>query len=1003
MKMKKGLIGFMTLSIILSMGGILFGGVTGKIMGRITDKDNDDPLYGSNIFIEETTLGAAADADGYYTILNVSPGVHTIRVSMMGYQTVIVEDVRVNIDQTSTINLSLTPTVLETPESITIVAERPLVRKDMTSSLASVSGNEIGALPVETVDDVLELQAGIIRSGSSGEDLHIRGGRSGEIAFWVDGVAVTDVYDGNMGVVVENSSIQELQVISGTFNAEYGQAMSGIINIITNEGGKKYSGYLKAYFGDFLSWGEEFKVLESVKTTTDPETNTINTVGKMENPLIKLNPIYNGEFSLSGPFPLLKNKLSFFLNGRHFYNEGYLYGREWFKPTGVPGDSTIVPLNPYQRTSAQAKLTFKPSSNIKINYGVFWNQWENETTYWLGLRNRTNDLITGHEMRYVPGGLPTQKSNGLSHIVTWNHVLSPNTFYEIRLNRFHSEYERYVFENVNAAPKYYVHVDSTTYSPELILDLSIPADSALFDSITQNRIPYEYLIDPNGPVGYVDPDSLYPPISNSFYRIGMDMRHSYRSTSYWLGKFDLTSQINRIHQIKTGFEFRLYELELDDFTLIPKVEGGEEVKPFTPAVPDVSTIYHDVYNRKPIEAAAYIQDKIEFNDIILNIGLRFDYFDAKASIPKDPEDTNIYNPFKDEYKYKNPNEPVDSLKIAYTPEERESFMLKPVDPKYRISPRLGIAYPITDRGVIHFSYGHFYQIPEFQYLYASPDYKFTSGGGGDYRLFGNPDLKPQQTIMYEIGLQQQLTDDIGMDITLFYRDVRNWVGVSPLITTHLPDTKYSMYENKDYANVRGITLKLEKRYANHFAAKLDYTYQVAEGTFSDPTDAFYAFENQDEPRRILIPMLWDQPHTLNASVVIGLGGWNASLIGRYWSGKPYTPEWPSGEMTGVSAATDLRENSARLPSQQSVDLYIDRTIPIGKLKVTLFLNIYNLFDHRDETDVYGDTGTASYTTLINPAKIPYNPLRVGTIEHYVLQSGWYTSPREVHAGVEINF
>jgi len=993
------------IAIALGIWGELLGGVTGKINGKITDKETGDPLYGSNIMLDETSLGCAADAEGYYTIINVPPGTYNLRATMMGYQTLIVKNVRVNIDQTTSIDLSLPQTVLESAESVTIVADRPLVRKDMTSSLASVSNSDINALPVQTIDDVLELQAGITKSGSSGEDLHIRGGRSGEIAFWVDGVAVTDVYNGDMGVVVENSSIQELQVISGTFNAEYGQAMSGIINIITSEGGKKYSGHVKAYFGDYMNSGDEFDILKGVKLRTNPTTNVIKSIGIMKNPLADLNPIYNGEFSLSGPIPFLKNKLTFFVNGRHFYNDGYLYGSEWYKPTGVPGDSSTVALNPYQRTSAQAKLTFRASSNIKLNYSIFWNQWKNKTTYWLGFENPINPnsqyLITGHEMRYVPGGLPTQKSDGLSQILTWNHVLSPNTFYEIRLNRFYSEYKRYVFEDPNTVPKYLVRV---TFAPDStrILDPSVPEDLAYLNYVKQNRIAYDYFVDPDGPVGYVHPDSISAPASDSFYKIGMDMEHSNRSTAYWLGKFDLTSQMTRTHQIKTGLEFRQYELKLDEYTLIPKTVGGEEIVPFVPAIPDVSSINHDIYAHKPIEFAGYIQDKIEFNDIIVNIGLRFDYFDADASIPVDPTDTNIYNPFKDENIYKNPEAP-ENERIKYTPEERKSFMLKSVKPKYKFSPRLGIAYPITDRGVIHFSYGHFYQIPEFQYLYVSPDYKFTSGGGGSYRLFGNPDLKPQQTVMYEIGLQQQLTDVIGIDVTLFYRDVRDWVSTSPLISTYLPDTKYSMYENKDYANVRGITFKIEKRYANNFAAKLDYTYQIAEGTYSDPKDAFNAIRNQDEPRRVLIPMIWDQPHTLNASLIFGLGKWNASLIGRYWSGKPYTPQFPSGEVLGASASTALRTNSARLPGQKSVDLYIDRKFPLGVLNLTLFVNVYNIFDQRDELNVYGDSGTATYTTRIRPSEIPYDAARVGTVEHYVLQSGWYTSPREIQAGVEINF
>jgi len=971
-----------------------FAGTTGKIVGKVSDQATGEALIGANVVLLGTLMGGSADLDGNYFIINVPPGTYDLKFSMMGYTPIQIENVRVSIDLTTKINAELTSTVIESDEAVTIIADRDLVRPDMTSALSSVSGDDIDALPVDNVNDVLELQAGIVESGGN---IHIRGGRSGEIAYWVDGVAVTDIYNGNMGVVVENSSIQELQVISGTFNAEYGQAMSGIVNIITNEGGSKYRGHFSGYVGDYLSNGMEFDVIDRIETNTASD-GTIDAVAITESPLTKWNPIYNGEFSLSGPVPLLGNKVSFFVTGRHMSNEGYLYGKEWFKPTGVPGDSSLVPMNPYQRTSAQAKLTFRPSGSLKLNYNVFWNEWENTVSFWGG------GNLSGHDMRYVPNGLPHQESKSISHILSLNHVLSPRTFYEIRVNRFNSEFKRYVFEDINTVPKYYIRVaaDSTTGLEEMILDPDNNAHQATIDSVKNYGLTYNYFIDPDGPVGYLHPDSTIAPASNSLYDIGMDMRHFFRSTSYWVGKLDLTSQVNQKHQIKTGVEFRQYELELDDITLRPKTTASGEVIPFEPDVQPVSSIYHDYYLQKPIEMSAYLQDKIEVSDMIMNIGVRFDYFDAKASIPVDPSDTNVYNPFKSANKYVNPDAPEDE-RVEYTVDERREFMLKDVDAKWRISPRVGIAYPITDRGVIHFSYGHFFQIPEFQYLYVSPEYKFTSGGGATNRLFGNPDLEPQKTVMYEIGLQQQLTNDLGLDVTVFYRDVRDWAGASPLIDTPLPDTKYSIYENKDYSNVRGVTFKLDKRYANNFAAKLDYTYQVAEGTYSNPIDAFNAIQNQDEPRKQLIAMGWDQRHTLNASLVFRVAGWTASLIGRYWSGRPYTPNFPRGTVTGAAATVDLEENTARLPSQKKVDLYLDRNIALGALNFNLFIRVYNLFDQRDETSVYSDTGSSTYTTYTNPAKIPYDPNRIGTVEYNLIQPSWYVAPREIQAGVEVHF
>jgi outer membrane receptor for ferrienterochelin and colicin len=978
---------------------LVLAGTTGKIIGVVTDKATGEPLPGANVVVEGTSIGAASDLSGTYIILNVPPGVYSLTASMMGYKERIVENVRVSIDLTTTINMPLEETVLEAGETVTVVAEKPLVKMDMTSSLSAVGSEEIKALPVTEVSDVLELQAGVIKTGN---DLHIRGGRAGEVAYWVDGVATTDVFGGGMGVRVENSAVEELQVISGTFNAEYGQAMSGIINIITKEGRSVYNGQIKTYVGDYISNGDEFSVLKTVTPTVDAQTGSIVLKEQKENPLKNFNPNYDAEFSLSGPVPIVGNKLTFFANGRYLFDEGHLYGREWFTPDGTPGDSSLVPMNPYSRYSTQGKLTWAVNPNMKLSYNVFWNKWDQDRYY-------------DQNYKYEPDGVPERHGTGTTQIFSLNHVLSPSTFYELRVNRLYNEFKQYVFEDPYAKPDYliWVYPDSAG-GVGYQLDPNDPADQELFAQIKAERKQFDYIIDPNGPLGYVHPDSATAPASYSFYKVGMNMDHYKRSTAYWVGKLDLSSQVNNQHQLKAGTEVRFHELTLDQFTLRPKtIEGtGEQIVPFEPSIPDISTVYHNKYDRKPREFSAYAQDKIELKNIIINAGLRFDYFDANTNMPVDPEDPNIYYPYKNEHIYKNyvpPSEPLSGQELAqylshfteYTPEERRAFMQKKVDAKTQISPRLGIAYPITDKGVIHFSYGHFFQIPDFQYLYSNPDFKLSPQGG--YTIFGNPDLHPQRTVMYEIGLQQQLTSDIGLDATLFYRDVRDWVGTSPLISTPIPTVKYSQYENKDYMNVRGITVKLEKRMTNNFSARLDYSFQIIEGTYSNPNDAYNAYQAQEEPRLSLLPLNWDQNHTLNGSVVFRVSEWIFSFIGRYWTGMPYTPDIARGETVGGAALIGLRENSERLPDQKSVDLLINRQFSVGKLDLNFFINVYNLFDQRDETAVYGDTGTARYTTQINPSTISYNSKRIGTIEDYVNQPGWYTTPRQVQIGMTIGF
>lgn len=348
MRVKMTIIIFLLFLFLISVSG-LYSGTTGKISGKITDAETGEALVGANIIINESFMGTASDADGNYFILNIPPGIYTVSISMMGYQRIEFEHVQVNIDVTTRIDAALRTTVLELGETVVVTAERNLVLKDMTSSFSSVNADQIENLPVQQIQEVLRLNAGIIESNGR---LHIRGGRPGEVAYWVDGISATDIYDGRMSVRVENSAVQELQVISGTFNAEYGQAMSGIVNIITKEGSRKYAGELKVYGGDYVSSSDKYSHYKSLVTERDPETGlTRIESSKKAFPLKQINPIYNGELSLSGPVPFLKNKFSFFTNARYFYDDGFFYGRNWYRPTGVPGDSSVVAMNPRRTIS----------------------------------------------------------------------------------------------------------------------------------------------------------------------------------------------------------------------------------------------------------------------------------------------------------------------------------------------------------------------------------------------------------------------------------------------------------------------------------------------------------------------------------------------------------------------------------------------------------------------------------------------------------------------------
>jgi outer membrane receptor for ferrienterochelin and colicin len=957
---------------------LLFSATTGKLAGTIIDAQTREPLPGANIVVEGQYIGAASDLDGNYVILNVRPGSYTIIISMIGYQDIKFENIQVSVDLTTTINAELQESVEEL-DAIVVSAERSMVQRDMTSSLAVTSAEQIQNLPVNSIDDLLRLNAGVVQDAGR---IHIRGGRPGEVAYWVDGVSVTDVYDGRSGVTVENHSVQELQVISGTFNAEFGQAMSGIVNTITKEGSAQYEGQIRVYAGDYLSNDKKFSVYKSVQTEANENGRESVVSSKREYPLTDFAPnIYNAEFSLSGPIPFLGDKLTFFTNARYVTNEGYFYGVEWFDGIGNSGDSSVVPLNTMERITLQGKLNYQVNNNIKLGYNIFWNTTHRDKNYF-GI----GDI---HEYKYNPNGIPQADEKGLTQILTFNHVLSNSTFYEFRAARYTSENQQYIHKDPT---------QSVTYISEI-------GD----DGIESFRV------DPNSPAGYVHGDSVGRfPATASFFRSGKNLTHSDRGTAYWIGKFDFTSQINKNNLVKAGAEFRAHELELHNFTIIPATdELGSEITPFQPAVPPVGHLNRDDYNQKPYEFSGYLQDKVELNDIIFNIGLRYDYFNSNAYIPKDFSDPSIYNPYQSLNRYYdlNSNGIIDIEEAVLSNEtsiaDRKDRMLKKASAKNAISPRLGMAFPISERGVVHFSYGHFFQIPEFQYLYANPDFKVTDSSGD--QLFGNPDLEPQKTVMYEIGLQQQISDEIGVDVTLFYRDVRDWVGTGVLRQVERDNgnagVAYNFYENKDYENVKGVTLTIEKRYRDNFSFRGDYTYQIAEGTYSNPNDEFNSQQNNVEPRKDLVPTNWDQRHTLNGQLIFDVQSWTFSLIGRYWSGQPYTPAFLSGSAsTSGGLNTGLRTNSERLPDQRSLDLTVNKNFNIfGDTNLRMFINVYNLLDLRDETNVYQDTGTAEITSTIDPNNISYTPSRVSTIADFITQPSWYTAPRQVQVGFSVGF
>ncbi len=892
-----------------------FSGTTGKINGVVTDRETGDPLPGANVIIEGTMLGAATDLKGFYIINNIPPGKYNLKASMIGFGQQTVTDVKVSIDLTTEINFQLGTEVLELGREVVVQAERPIVQKDLTSSQASVSSEEIEALPVQDVNQVLQLQAGVLRTD---DGIHIRGGRASEVAYYVDGISVTDAYNNRLAVEVENASVQELQVISGTFNAEYGQAMSGIVNIVTKDGGNNYHGNLTLYSGDYVS----------------DNTETFFNIDNFDP-----SATHNVQGTLSGPVPFTKNNLKFFATGRYYNTDGYIFGQRRYNIDGTPGDNEIVPLSREAKYSGQLKLTYQLFPGMTFRLSGFGSTGEN---------NRDNN-DNYRDFQFLPDARKDKFDEGYNLTAQITHALNSSTFYTFNVSRFYKGYEDYVFED--------------------------PIDSRFVPQDSLDAVPVYNVKD-----------------------VGTILEWFRRNTYTFVSKFDITSQLNKYNQLKFGAEFKRHKLTQTSITPVPaRDDNGVQIIPLQWEIEPLSSQNHSIYTEKPIEFSTYVQDKIEYQDVIVNIGLRFDYFNARSKILKDPSDPNIYSPLNTEYR-------------DMTLEEREQIWWKDTTPKYQVSPRFGIAYPITDKGAIHFSYGHFLQIPSFNLLFDNPGFKVPATSG-IHGVYGNPDLEPQRTVMYEIGLQQQVGETVGIDITGFYRDVRDWVGVSAPYETVgaggqvLSGRTYFIYTNRDYANIRGITFSMSQRVSSLINYSFDYTFQKAENSNSQPDEEFNARQDNDEPTRLIYPADWDQTHTVNGTMQIGRQDWGVSLLGRYGSGKPYTPSITRAVRLGANANLAFTDNSRRKPIDMTFDLRAFKAVRFGGLRVAFQLSVFNLFDRMNEYDVYGDTGRATTSSTHRQVEQAEKngALENNTAEEYLAQPGRFSPPREIHFGIQIDF
>jgi outer membrane receptor protein involved in Fe transport len=822
----------------------------------------------------------------------------------------------VNIDRITQVEVELQEEILE-GEVITVEATREAVEFDRTNSTSYVSKDQIQAMPVKNVSDVVQLQAGVVQDANGG--IHIRGGRTREVAYMIDGISVTNNFSqgGGSNVRMENNFIQELQVITGTFNAEYGQAQSGIINVVTKVPEETYDVMVDFLTGGYYSTQPQYIGLD----TYDP-------FGEMEMNL-----------SLSGPIPFPKSlgRLGFYVNGRFLDSQGYLQGqrrfnttdgweievyREWYDATYDPKDPLVIPIPDSLHTgdgetvpmdwsklyNVNTKLVYQPSNSITVAYNMFYS--------------KTDGKYYSNSWRFAPEGTSQYHTLAMTHMATWTHTPWNNFFYNLRYSYQQNEYETYAFEDAN-------------------------------DPMYQQTAVNAW--DPGKNTGY-DYGGI-----NSWDRNFYDQKtHLFNGDATW--------QINNIVELKGGFEVKKYNLSytrspmrevLGYETLqfpytrneirgleIPYLVFREATRDFqygnirlreTSADSLEDAQFFVDYDRFPIEGSGYLQTTLSMGDIILNAGMRLDVF-----MPQDR-----YAP---------------DYSIVFPEFVGADVYYEKAKTKYQVSPRFGLSFPISTKGAIRLSYGHFFQMPSMEKLYQNPVLEHYNQFSIMDSYIGNPNLDAEKTVQYEAGLQQELIPGLSLELSVFYKDIRDLLGVEILTLSNA--TTFYRYINKEYGNSSGFTLAFNQATQDGtLQSAIDYTYMTAKGT-SSSAEAIREVSVTSGPgagaytmasRRVDF-LNWDQTHSLNAVVnYIPAPTWLVSVIGQWGSGLPYSPATldPSVEIPG-----GWWDNADRKPTRWTVDLKLGKSFRVWDSKIMFYIDIYNLFDHANENHVSAITGRA---------------------------------------------
>lgn len=903
-----------------------FSSTTGKIAGKITDGSTGEAVPGANVMVKELKIGAITNANGEYFILKVPPGTYTLVVSMVGYESMSLLNAGVIVDRTTTLNAAILPTAIE-GEMVTVVAERPVIDKNLTASEQVVTVQTMEQAGFRTITEALLTQPGVFADNSmlAWERGRTKGYVRGSSI--VQGVYMLDNLSVNSGMVSDNytgfntSTIEQISVLTGGYNAEYGEGRSQVVNIVSKEASAGFHGTAIMrmrpagvyHFGrnmystennDYVSTDTSYWAALSQDPNSQfyglPPDSLLGAWRQQTTPNETMRdyaerPEFEWEATALGG---LTEDLTFMLSGRY--------------KKGVGIFPQVIPYN--DEFNVQGYLTYKFTPELKFRLGGFVGGYESADY----LATNTNTSEMGQEAGWLAPmrideqyarakyNLPGAPWRQWPELRRWTqvygrltHVLNAQSFYEVTLAYLKDRMDRSDRDNL------------------------IPIDVWLPDVVSMHP---RYTL-----------QAYYHTWTKQF------------SQSYQV-KADYTNQISQAHNIKAGLAFKAHDFNYENFAA---AATGSRVNDM------------NVFDGNPYEGNFYVQDKIEAPGLVVNVGVRTDFFNQNRSAP-----ANMFDPlaFQIETPGHDPGAPAG---IPGTPERVQTQV------KWAVAPRIGISHPISDIAVLHLAYGHFYQRPSWTKMFGFPFVNYTTimdsvlnpyAKQPTYMdewqgYYGNPDLGYERTIQYELGVDMSIADMLKLDITGYYKDATQEATViTGVYSATRTTTKALMVSNSGYSDVRGIETKLSTRFDGIFNFGLSH-----EVYWSYDGEVGYSRRYEPGSPNVDVPKGLRQEEGAWADYQ-RIKGWAALAWGRdegpeVWGFKPLSEFslysnfwWRQGDQYTYHPAGDpsTEPNNMRWFNYYQIDLRVAKAWDIGGINLELSMEIKNLLDSKFLRLLYDD-------------------------------------------------